>query len=144
LYEDQEKMGSPGGIQKKVQAALEAGTAAALGTSALAPSTSGMPKEIPKDATFALKKVQADKTEIEVVPDGTEKVTISNGSAGAMTLELGYHLNDIETKLDHSELLRGDKAVLTFQAGKQPQTGIFYVRIMPTDEYIAIRVRVKQ
>jgi hypothetical protein len=144
LYEDKEKMGSPGGIQKKVQAALEAGTAAALGVSAPSPSTTGMLNEIPKDATFAMKRVQADKTEIEVVPDGTEQVTISNGSTGAMKLELGYHLNDIETKLDRTELLSGEKSVLTFKAGKQPMNGIFYLRIMPTDEYIAIRVRVKQ
>jgi len=144
LYEDKEKMGTAGGMEKKIQAAVEAGTTAALGASAKAPSTGGMPKEPAKDPTFGFKKVQADKTEIEVAPDDTEKVTISNGAAGAMTLELGYHLNDIETKLDRTELLSGEKAVLTFQAGKQPQTGIFYLRIMPTDEYIAIRVKVKQ
>jgi hypothetical protein len=73
-----------------------------------------------------------------------EKITIANGSPGPITLEYGYPLSGIEAKLDRSEVGRGEKAVLTLTAGKEPAGGFYYLRIMPTGEAIRINVQVVQ
>jgi hypothetical protein len=144
LYEDPEKRKNPGGIQAKVSAALQAGASAAL---------AGPPailKEVPKDGApvappaFAMAKLEADKTQFDLEPGGTEHVTFTNGSPGVMELELGYHLTGIETKLDRSTVGAGEKAILTFQAGKEPKPGVFFVKVNPTGEVFDIRVGIKK
>jgi hypothetical protein len=103
----------------------------------------GFPKEIPKSAAFALGKLQADKQVVELTPGGAGQVTLTNGSSGFMKLELGYPLTGIEAKLDRTDLGQGEKAILTLQAGKEPQPGTYYLRIIPTQEVIGIQVQVK-
>jgi hypothetical protein len=150
LYEDPEKRKNPGGIQSKVTEAVQAGTAAALAGSP--PDTAKAsdapkdlaPKDIPTDGSFAMAKLQVDKTEIQLAPGGTERVTLTNGSPGLLELQLGYHLNGIETKLDNYNVASHEKAVLTFEAGKEPTGGVFFVQVMPTGEVIRIIVGVKK
>jgi hypothetical protein len=135
LYEDPAKISNPSGLRGKIQAAVN--------TAASTAPPSGMPKEIPKDSGFVLGKVQADKQRIELAPGTAAPVTIGNGSDGAVTLELGYPLKGIEAKLDRTEVASGEKAVLTLTAGKEPRSGSFYLRVMPTGESIRIDVHVK-
>jgi hypothetical protein len=141
LYEDPAKIASPSGLQGKVQAAVEAGTAAATAPPSEAPKD--MPKEIPKDPAFVLGKLQVDKPEVTLAAGATELITIGNSSNGPMQLELGYPLKGIEAKLDRTEVGKGEKAVLTLKAGKEPAGGTFYLRVMPTQEVITIHVQVK-
>jgi hypothetical protein len=137
LYEDPTKMASPGGLQKKVQAAVEAGAAATTDKLPL-----GMPKEISQDPSIALGKMELDKTEVNLKAGATEEIHIDNHSSGPMTLELGYPLGGVEAKLDRRNLNAGERAVLTLKAGRTPKSGLFYLRVLPTGEALTIRVAV--
>jgi hypothetical protein len=136
LYEDSTKMFNLDGLQKKVEAAIAAAPVPGA-------AVSGMPKEIPQTPAFAMGKMQVDKTDIELTAGAEAQIQISNGSAGRMELELGYPLPGIEAKLDRTAVDHGEKAVLTLKAGKQATGGIFFVRVMPTEEVIKVRVQVK-
>lgn len=140
LYEDLSKMASPGGIQTKVKAAVDAGTVAAV-AEGFTPDK--MPKELPKTPDFAMGKITVDKGEVQISPGTAEQIHLTNGSAGPMDLELGAQLRGIEAKLDKTTVAKGEQAVLTLSAGKEPFGGIFFLRIMPTGENIPIRVQVK-
>lgn len=134
LYEDPDKISNPSGLRSKIQSSIDAAAAN--------PAAPPMPKELPKDPSFALGQVQVDKTEIKLSAGGAEKVTITNGSTGPMKLEYGYPLPGIEAKLDRSEVGKGEKAILTLTAGKEPNGGFYYLRIVPTGEAIRINVQV--
>jgi len=136
LYEDPDKITNPSGLRSKIQSSVDAAAAT--------PNAPPMPKDLPKDPSFALGKVMVEKQEIKLAAGGTQKITIANGSPGPITLEYGYPLSGIEAKLDRSEVGRGEKAVLTLTAGKEPAGGFYYLRIMPTGEAIRINVQVVQ
>lgn len=136
LYEDPDKIKNPSGLQTKIQHSVEA---AAAGN----PAPLAMPKELPKDPAFALGKISLDKPEVKLSAGATEKVTVANGSEGPIRLEYGYPLKGIEAKLDHTTLSRGEKAVLTLKAGKQPTAGVYYLRVVPTGEALEIKVKVQ-
>jgi hypothetical protein len=139
LYEDPTKIASPGGLQKKVQAAVEAGAAVASADKLPA----GMPKEIPQDPSFAFGKIEVDKAQVSLTAGATEQIHIDNRSSGPMRLELGYPLKGVDAKLDRRDLNKGEGAVLTLKAGEAPSGGPFYLRVLPTEEAITIRVSVE-
>ena len=136
LYEDPDKITNPSGLRSKIQSSVDAAAAN--------PNAPPMPKDLPKDPNFALGKLMIEKQEIKLAAGGTEKITITNGSPGPIRLEYGYPLSGIEAKLDRSEVNKGEKAVLTLTAGKEPAGGFYYLRIMPTGEAIRINVQVVQ
>jgi hypothetical protein len=140
LFEDRTRMTAAGGIQSKIQAAVEAATA---GAGVDVTAASGMPKDLPQTPDFAMGKLTPDKKEVEISAGTTQEVHISNSSPGTMELELGAPLKGIAAKLDHAEVARGGQAVLTLSAGKEPVGGVFYLRVLPTNEVIQIRVGVK-
>ena len=133
LYEDPNKIRNPSGLASKIQSA----------TADPQSSFPAMPKELPKDAGYVFGKIFLDKTEVRLTPGGTATIKIANGAEGPMQLQYGYPLGDIQAKLDHTELLAGQKAVLTLTAGKQPVGGYYYLRVVPTGEAIKIRVLVQ-
>lgn len=134
LYEDPDKISNPSGLRTKIQSTIDAAAAN--------PSALPMPKDLPKDPSFALGKVLVEKQEIKLAAGGTETITIANGSPGPIKLEYGYPLAGIEAKLDRTNLGRGEKAVLTLTAGKEAAGGFYYLRIVPTGEAIRINVQV--
>jgi hypothetical protein len=136
LYEDPEKISNPSGLRTKIQKTIDA-------TAAANTAAPPMPSELPKDPSFALGKLQADKQEVKLAAGAVEKITISNSSAGPVTLEPGYPLPGVDAKLDRTEVGKGEKAVLTLTAGKEPSGGFYYLRILPTGEAIRIDVRVQ-
>jgi hypothetical protein len=140
LYEDPDKIINPSGLQNKIQAVVN-GAAAANG--AANPALPAMPKELPTDPSFALGRIQIDKPQVKLAAGTAETVAISNASTGPVTLELGYPLQGIEAKLDRTEVGKGEKAILTLTAGKEPAGGTYYLRVMPTGEAIRIQVQVK-
>jgi hypothetical protein len=103
----------------------------------------GLPPEMPTDAGFIFGKVQADKPTVRLAAGATERVTITNGARGPVSLELGYPVKGIEAKLNRIDLGGGEKAVLTLKAGEEPTGGIFALRIMPTGEILKIAIEVK-
>jgi hypothetical protein len=133
VYEDPEKIVNPTGLRSKVQAAVD-GASAKL-------AMPQMPKEQPTDSNFVLGKVLLDKREVKLAPEAVEKITVSNSSNGPVTLEPGYPLAGIEATLDRTELGPGDKAILTLKAGKEPGSGFYYLRLMPTGEVLRIQVQ---
>jgi hypothetical protein len=134
LYEDPEKVNNPSGLRTKIQKSVDGATALTL------PS---MPKDLPTDPAFALGKLQIDRPQIDLAPETVERITVSNTSAGPVSLEPGYPLKGIEAKLDRTELPKGEKAVLTLTAGKEPVAGTYYLRVSPTGEVLAIQIKVK-
>jgi hypothetical protein len=141
LYEDPEKITNPSGLRTKIQAVID--QAAAANAAGATPALPEMPRELPKDPSFVLGKIQVDKPAVTLAAGTAETVSIVNGSSGPVTLELGYPLQGIEAKLDRTEVPRGERAVLTLTAGKAPGSGAFYLRVMPTGEAIRIQVQVK-
>ena len=135
LYEDPEKISNPSGLRTKIQSAID--------SSAAKNAPPPMPKELPKDPSFVLGKVLIDKNEVKLAAGSVETVAISNGSAGPITLELGYPLAGVAAKLDRTDVPRGEKAILTLTAGKEPTGGLYYLRVMPTGEAIRISVKLK-
>jgi hypothetical protein len=135
VYEDPQKIANPTGLATKAQAAVD-GAAASL-------KMPQMPKELPTDPSFALGKVELDKQEVKLAPGAVETVTVSNNADGPVRLELGYPLPGIEAKLDRTELPKGEKAILTFTASKEPNGGFYYVRLAPTGESLRIAVKVQ-
>jgi hypothetical protein len=141
LYEDPNKIRNPGGAA--TQLPPPATGASGTPTTPATPALPAMPKDLPKDAGFVLGKVQMDKSNVRISAGGTQKVTIANGSTGTISLEYGYPLGGIQAKLDRTEVNRGEKAVLTLTAGKEPTGGTYYVRVMPTGESLVINVVVQ-
>ena len=140
LYEDPDKISNPSGLRSKIQAVVDGAAANSPGAH---PALPAMPKEMPTDPSFALGKIQVDKKQVEVAPGEVEKVAITNASDGPVTLELGYPLRGIDAKLDRTEVAKGEKAILTLTAGKDPGAGPYYLRVMPTGEAIRIQVQIK-
>jgi hypothetical protein len=134
LYEDPEKIKNPSGLSSKIQSTVQA---------AAANPELPMPKDLPKDPAFVMGKVLVDKTDVRILPGGSQKITIANGSAGPIDLEYGYPLKGIEAKLDHTKLAQGEKAVLTLTAGDHAEGGFYYLRVLPTGESIKIDVKVE-
>jgi hypothetical protein len=134
LYEDPTKIANPTGLQSKVDSAMKGATAAAM---------PAMPADTPKSGRDVMGKVHADKQAIQLSPGAVERVSISNEASGPVTLELGYPLKGVEATLDRSSVGKGETAVLTLTAGKEPNGGFFYLRVMPTEETIRIAVQLK-
>jgi hypothetical protein len=135
-YEDPEKIHNPSGLKTKIEAAVEKAN-----TGDLTPEAAL--KDLPKDPTFVLGRLNLDKSEVTLSPGATATVTIANGANGPVSLELGAPLPDITAKLDRTDLNRGEKATLTFTAGKEPKNGTFYLRLLPTGEALTVNVVVK-
>jgi hypothetical protein len=136
VFVDQSKQLSPVGLPLKPPSGTASGAASG-------PPPAGIPREIPTTTDFVLGKLQADKQTVHLAPGTSEQVTLTNGSAGFMQLQLGYPLAGVEAKLDRANLNQGEKAILTLQAGKEPKPGIYSLRVMPTQEVIDIQVQVK-
>lgn len=141
LYEDPEKITNPSGLRTKIQNAID--KAAAANKPGESPALPPIPKELPKDPGFVMGKITVDKSKVQLAPGASETIAIINGSSGPMTLEPGYPLPGVEAKLDRTELVSGQKATLTLTAGKEPKGGLYYLRIVPTNEEIVISVEVK-
>jgi hypothetical protein len=143
LYEDPNKIHNPGGVRSQIDAAIDAAVAGHPKVPVMGQDVAAAVKDMPKDPNYVLGKLHADKSEIKLSAGGSEKITITNGAPGPVSLELGYPLPGIEAKLDHTDLTNGDKAILTFTAGKQPYGGAYYLRVMPTGEALKIDVHVQ-
>jgi hypothetical protein len=136
VYEDPEKITNPTGLRTKMQSAVDGAS-----SKVTVPQMPQMPHEQPTDSSFVLGKLHLDKPEIRLAPGLVETVTVGNYSAGPVTLELGYPSPGIDAKLDRTELDKGDKAILTLTAGKEPHGGFFYLRVIPTGEVLRIQVQ---
>jgi hypothetical protein len=86
---------------------------------------------------------KADKDSVDLPAGGIEKVTISNGSPGSMTVQLLGSLTGIEAKFDQTQVKAGERAVLTLHASEKAKSGTLQLRIDPVGKIIAIRVSVK-
>jgi len=86
---------------------------------------------------------KADKESVTLPPGSTEKVTISNGSPGSMTVQLLGTLPGIDAKLDQTQVKAGDRAVLTLHAGEGAKSGTLQLRLDPVGKIIPIQVAVK-
>jgi len=134
VYENPDKIRNPSGLQS-VPVPVPPANA---GTAPPVPQA-GLPN-LPKDPAFVFGKVHADKTEVKLPAGGSEKITIANGSDGPISLEYGFPLAGVDAKLDRTDVGRGEKAVLTLTAGKSPASGVYSLRVMPTNEAIRIQV----
>jgi hypothetical protein len=101
------------------------------------------PKSAPPNPNLVMGKLSTDKQAVQLSAGGTDQVRITNGSPGTVSLELGYPLRGIETKLDRTDLGIGQTAILTFKAVEQPTAGTYYLRVMPMQQVLGIEIQVK-
>jgi hypothetical protein len=102
--------------------------------------TGTLPAVIPDNADFVLKLVKADKETVELKPDTSEKVVITNGAPGNMDLSIEGAIPGVEAALDHAQMKIGDQAVLTLKGGDNPQAGLLTIRVQQTGLVIPIQV----
>jgi hypothetical protein len=141
VYEDPEKIANPTGLATKVQKVVD-GAAAQLKMPQMG-QIAPIPKEQPTDISIAFGKVQVDKEQVKLESGVAETVTIVNNADGTVRLEPGYALGGIETKLDRTELGKGEKAILTLTAGKNASGGFYYIGVTPTGETLHIQVSLR-
>ena len=124
VYEDPEKIHSPGGLQRKIDVAISGAVAATM---------PGMPQDLPKDASSVFGKVQLERPEIELKSGESQTVSIYNRAPGPITLELGYPLKGIEASwiAPISPQPKGDS---DHDGGQRAGWGPYTLRVMPTGE----------
>ncbi len=107
------------------------------------PRTAALPSTIPADPGFAMGKVKADKTALDLKPGATGEVTFTNGAPGPMSISLQGRIPGVDVKLDRVNLTSGEKAILTVLAHAGAQSGTLSVQVDQTNEVIPIRVNVQ-
>jgi hypothetical protein len=103
----------------------------------------GLPASIPTTPDFALNLVKPDTKSVELTAGGSGQVTFTNTARGLMMLSVAETPDGVEATLDRGQVNAGEKAVLTVKAQKNARAGHVLVKIMPTDETIAVAVAVK-
>jgi len=103
------------------------------------PGTPVPEMKVPDTPAMALGLLMVDKESVVVKPGITETVTITNGSAGTVGLEVQQVLPDIKITLDKKSLNRGEKAVATLVCGDNPHGGEIGFLVMPTQEVIHVQ-----
>jgi hypothetical protein len=105
-----------------------------------------LPAAIPTDISqvdWLFKQVKADRQAVTLEPGSSGQITIANGAPGRIKLAIEGHLAGIQAKLDHSELERDQKAVLTLEASSGAASGTLAVRVEPIAQVIQIAVTVR-
>jgi hypothetical protein len=98
---------------------------------------------IPTSAGFALGKVKADKTAVEIARGSSARVAFHNNALGPMKLVIDHLPAGIEAKFDHAQMAAAAGAVLTLHAGKDAKPGTVDLRVEQTGEPLPIQVTLK-
>ncbi len=101
------------------------------------------PPAIPPDPGFALQKVKADKTTLELKPGVAAQVTFTNTAPGWMSISLLGRIPNVDVKLDRVNLNAGEKAVMTVQAREGARPGTLTIQVEQTNEVIPIQVNIE-
>jgi hypothetical protein len=103
----------------------------------------GLPASIPTTADFALNRVKPESKAIEVKAGSQAEVTFTNTASGLLSLAVQARPDGVDASFDHPQLNAGGKAVLTVKAAKGAKTGTIAVKVLQTNEVIAIALTVK-
>ncbi len=105
------------------------------------------PKTIPAIPTtvpdYIYQQVKADKASVSLKVGESEQVTVTNSAPGTMNISVTGSLPGVEVKLDRTVLNTGEKAVLTFQASNEAQSGVLSIQVEQTNQVIPIQVAIK-
>ena len=100
------------------------------------------PKTIPAIPTtvpdYIYQQVKADKASVSLKVGESEQVTVTNSAPGTMNISVTGSLPGVEVKLDRTVLNTGEKAVLTFQASNEAQSGVLSIQVEQTNQVIPI------
>jgi hypothetical protein len=130
-YVDQEERGkTPFGVMKD--------TAGAPGA---APGS--LPASIPTTPDFAMNFVKAETKSVTLKPGGSVQVSIANTARGLMNIAVEDQPAGVEAKLDRTQLLAGEKAVLSIKADTKAKPGTIAIRVRQTSELIPIAVAIQ-
>jgi hypothetical protein len=105
------------------------------------------PKTIPAIPTtvpdYIYQQVKADKASVSLKVGESEQVIVTNSAPGTMNISVTGSLPGVEVKLDRTVLNTGEKAVLTFQASNEAQSGVLSIQVEQTNQVIPIQVAIK-
>jgi hypothetical protein len=87
-------------------------------------------------------KIKLDKTVAHLKPGASDQVTISNNAQGAVSIALTGTVPGVDVKLDHMDIKSGEKAVLSFRAGNNPQPGTVTIRVEQTNQIFPIQITI--
>jgi len=87
-------------------------------------------------------RIKLDKRAIHLKPGATDQVTISNTAEGALSISISGSVSGVDVKLDHMDIKPGEKAVLSFRAGNNPQPGTVTIRVEQTNQIFPIQVTI--
>jgi hypothetical protein len=103
----------------------------------------GLPTTLPTTADFAMNLVKADRQAVTIKAGQSEQVTITNNSAGYMTIGIQGSVPDLEATLSSTVVKAGEKAVLKLRAGHNVRAGVLNITVLPTSELIPIKISVE-
>jgi hypothetical protein len=114
-------------------------------TAGKGPAPGGAPAmpAIPNSPDFLFTQVKLDKQSVTLKEGEPEQVTVLNTAPGVMNISLSGTLPGVESKLDHTSLKAGEKAVLTLRAGSDAKPGVINVMVELTRQLLPIQVNVK-
>lgn len=87
-------------------------------------------------------KIRPDKRAIHLKPGAADQVTISNNAQGSLSISISGTVSGVDVKLDHMDIKAGEKAVLSFRAGSNPQPGTVTIRVEQTNQIFPIQVTI--
>jgi hypothetical protein len=102
----------------------------------------GAPPVLPTSPDFALHKVKADKSVVNLKPGGSAQVILTNSAQGPMSISLVGRIQGVDVKLDRVNLNAGDKAVVNLEAHDGAHSGTLSIQVEQTNEVIPIQVNI--
>lgn len=98
----------------------------------------------PQDVLKSLAgQVMADKTSLQLRPGASDRVSISNGAPGPLSIALIGSVPGVDVKLDRVDIRPGEKATLTFRAGENAKPGTVTIRVEQSNQIIPIQIEIQ-
>jgi hypothetical protein len=87
-------------------------------------------------------KIRPDKSAVHLRPGASDQVTISNNAEGLLGISISGKVPGVDVKLDRMDIKAGEKALLSFRAGNNPQPGTVTIRVEQTNQIFPIQVTI--
>ena len=87
-------------------------------------------------------KIRPDKAAVHLKPGASDQVTIPNNAQGSLSIAISGKVPGVDVKLDRMDIKAGEKAVLSFRAGNDPQPGTVTIRVEQTNQIFPIQVTI--
>lgn len=138
-YVDQKVHESPFGLMNPGPPKPPSGAAGTPGVAALIPT----PEQMQALADQLKTLVKADKTVVNLRPDASDQITLTNTSAGLMNVSIHGAIPGVDVHIDHLDLKPHGNAVLGLKAQDGAKSGTISIQVDQTNQVIPIQVKIE-